>query len=143
MVNRERLIEDCRLAQTTLCDITLIDAELIKLQEEVEVVADLSRNAIAENARTGMDQEDFNERNNRYLERYHQARARIEFLELEKQSLIAKSKILEKFIGDIKNRPLVINEWEESLWFAVIDRVVVNLDETLTFIFRNGSEVVI
>ena len=141
MENCEGLIEDCRLAQTTLCDTTLIDVELTKFQEEIEIVVEFSRKAIYENAQTGLNQDEFNERNNRYVERYHQVRARIEFLKLEKQRLIAKSKILEKFIGDIKNRPLVINEWDKSLWFAVIDRVVVNLDETLTFIFRNGSEV--
>lgn len=55
---------------------------------------------------------------------------------------MAKSKILDRFIDDIKDRPLVIDEWDESLWIAVIEKVVVNLDDTLSFVFRNGSEVI-
>lgn len=110
MADRDALIEDCRLAQTTICDTNSIEFVLAKLLEEVEVVTELSRKAIAENTHAGMNQEEFDERNNRYLERYQQARARIEFLELEKQRLIAKSKILDRFIGDIMNSPLVIAE---------------------------------
>jgi len=85
MENREGLIEDCRLVQSTLCDTTEIEIELAKLLEEVEVVAELSRKAIAENARTGMDQEEFNERNNRYLKRHFKAAERIAELEMKKR----------------------------------------------------------
>jgi hypothetical protein len=77
MENRDGLIEDCRLAQFTLCDTTATDAELADLRSEIEVVAELSRKAIYENARTAQSQTDFNERNNGYLERHRQATARV------------------------------------------------------------------
>lgn len=56
---------------------------------------------------------------------------------------MAKSKILNRFIEDIKDRPLVIDEWDESLWIAVIEKVVVNLDDTISYVFRNGREEVV
>ena len=143
MVDREGLIEDCRLAQTTICDTTGIENELAKLLDEVEDVAELSRKAIAENARGGLSQDAFQKQNDKYLKRYTQAKARIDFLELEKQRLVAKSKILNRFIEDIKDRPLVIDEWDESLWIAVIEKVVVNLDDTISYVFRNGREEVV
>ena len=52
--NRDSLIEDCRLAQNTLCDLTKIDAELVELEREI--VEELSRKAINENSRTAIDQ---------------------------------------------------------------------------------------
>ena len=142
MAYRNGLIEDCRLAQTTICDTTGIESELAKLLDEVEVVTELSRNALAENARGGLSQEAFHRQNDKYLKRYTQAKARIDFLELEKQRLVAKSKILDRFIEDIKDRPLVIDEWDESLWIAVIEKLVVNLDDTLSYVFKNGLDIV-
>jgi hypothetical protein len=64
MESRDGLVENCRLVQSTLRDTTAIDAELADLRREIEVVAELSRKAIYENARTAQSQTDFNERNN-------------------------------------------------------------------------------
>ena len=52
MGNRSGLIEDCRLAQGILCDTAEIDSEVAELQSEIDVVTELSRKAILENART-------------------------------------------------------------------------------------------
>ena len=54
--NRNGLIEDCRLAQSVLCDTTAIDAELVELHRELEIVTALSRKAVLENARTAVNQ---------------------------------------------------------------------------------------
>lgn len=64
MHNRDGLIEDCRLAQNVLCDTTAIDTELTELFREIEVVTELSRKAIYENARSAVDQKEWTERNN-------------------------------------------------------------------------------
>jgi hypothetical protein len=50
MKSRNGLIEDCRLVQGVLCNTSAIDAELVELLSEIEVVAELSRKAILENA---------------------------------------------------------------------------------------------
>ena len=52
-----------------------------------------------------------------------------------------KGKIIEGFIKDIESRPLAIAEFDEKLWLAVIDQVTVERDATMTFRFKNGSEV--
>ncbi|AQU05418.1 recombinase family protein [Dehalococcoides mccartyi] len=143
MENRDGLIEDCRLAQSTLCDTTAIDTELAELLREIEVVAELSRKAIFENARTAQSQNDFNERNNGYLERHRKAMEQIDMLEAAKQERLAKSKTLEIFIRDIESRPLVITEFNEALWLAVIDRVAIATDGAMTFTFRNVAEVTV
>jgi len=143
MANRDGLIEDCRLAQATLCDTTAIDTELAELLREIEVVAELSRKAIYENARIAQSQSDFNERNNGYLERHRQAMDRVDELETAKRERLAKSKTLDIFIRDIESRPLAITEWDEAFWLTVIDRVMVATDGKMTFAFRNGTEITV
>jgi len=141
MSNRDGLIEDCRLAQSVLCDTTAIDAELAELRSEIEVVTELSRKAIYENARTAVNQTEWAERNNAYLDRHRKASERVDELETVKRERLGKAKIIEGFIKDIESRQLAITEFDEKLWLAVIDTATVGRDGTIAFRFRNGSEV--
>ena len=141
MHDRDGLIEDCRLAQNVLCDTAAIDTELAELFREIEVVTELSRKAIYENARTAVDQTEWAERNNAYLERHREASERVDELETAKRERIGKGKILEGFIKDIENRPLAIDDFDEKLWLAVIDQMTVDRDGSMAFRFKNGSEV--
>jgi DNA invertase Pin-like site-specific DNA recombinase/predicted DNA-binding protein YlxM (UPF0122 family) len=139
--DRDELIEDCRLAQSVLCDTTEIDTELAELFREIVVVTELSRKAIYENAQTAVNQTEWTERNNAYLERHRKASELVNKLETAKRERLGKGKIIEAFIKDIENRPLAIAEFDEQLWLAVIDQVTVDQDGAMTFKFKNSSEV--
>lgn len=41
------------------------------------------------------------------------------------------------------SRPLVITEFDETLWLAVIDTATVAQDSTMAFRFKNGAEVTV
>ncbi|NLV59938.1 MAG: hypothetical protein GXY67_14415 [Clostridiales bacterium] len=140
MHNRDGLIEDCRLTQNVLCDTTAIDTELAELIREIEVVTELSRKAIYENARSAADQTEWTERNNAYLERHRKASEQVDELEAIRRERLGKGKIIESFIKDIEICPLAIAEFDQKLWLAVIDHVTVGQDGAMTFIFKNGSE---
>lgn len=141
MENRKGLIEDCRLARSVLCDTATIDAELDVVRSELEVVAELSRKAIYENARTALSQSEWGERNGGYLERHRKASQRAEELEAQKRERLGKGKILEGFIRDVQNRPLAVTEFDEELWLAVVDQVMVGREGSMTFRFKNGAEI--
>ncbi len=141
--DRENLIEDCHLAKGLLCDTTAIDIELAELQNEIEVVTELSRKAIFENARTAVNQAEWNEKNNNYLERHKKATERMDALESAKRERIGKGKIIEGFIRDIKSCPLAVPEFDEKLWLATIEHVNVRRDGSMVFSFKNGTEVTV
>ena len=141
MENRDGLIEDCKLAQSVLCDVKAIDAELAELHSEIEVVTELSRKAIYENARTAVNQTEWAKRNNAYLERHAGASKRVDELEAAKRQHLGKAKTIEGFIRDIANRPLVLTGFDDRLWLAVIDTATVGRDGTMICRFRNGTEI--
>lgn len=58
-----------------------------------------------------------------------------------KRQRLGKAKAIDGFIKDIKSRPLVITEFDEKLWLAVIDTVMVAQDGTMAFKFKNASEI--
>jgi DNA invertase Pin-like site-specific DNA recombinase len=141
MTFRDGLIEDCRTVQAMLCDTTEIDNEIAELEQEVEVVEGLARQAIQTNAREVIDQSEWSERNGKYLNRHAEATKQLEALDKLKAERLGKSKVLEVFIRDIKKQAAVITDWDESLWAATVESVTVGVDGKLTFKFKNGSEV--
>ena len=65
----------------------------------------------------------------------------LEWQELAVRERLGKGKTLEGVIREIQTRELAITEFDEKLWLAVIDKVTVGRDGSLTFRFKNGSKV--
>ena len=136
MDDRDRIIEDCRMAQTMICDTRAIDVELARFRQELEVVAELSRKEIHRNAHSLERQEASDHQG--YLERYEQARARIEMLEQEKLERTAKSKTIGRFICSILRGVAPLTEFDETLWIVTVDSVTITRDGGMVFSFKNG-----
>lgn len=141
MGDRDEVLSNCRLAQEVLCNCTEIDAELKELQREIDVVAELLRKAVYENARIAQNQDEFNERNNRYWERHRKATERFNQLEEIKRERQAKSLSLGTFIRELESSPSVVEEFDERLWAVAVDTVTVTKDVKLHFRFKDGTEV--
>lgn len=141
MGSRDEMLANCRLAQQVLYDCTAIDDEIAELQREIEVVAELIRKSIYENAHVAVNQDEFNERHSGYMERHQNAAERIASLETQRRERQNKLIILDKYIKEIESRPLVIDEFDDKLWIAVIEKVIVLVDDRLDFYFKDGSYV--
>lgn len=58
----------------------------------------------------------------------------------ERDSREIKSKSMNLFITDIKEAPIMINEFDLTLWNIMLDEAIVNKDGSITFKFKNGME---
>jgi len=141
MGDREEIIDNCRLAQSVLCAYSEIDMELKERRREIEVVTELSRKAIFENAQVAVSQEEWGERNDIYLERHRNATERVAELDLMKREKQSKKLMLESFIQDIKSRENTLDEFDEWLWMVTISKVTILRDGKLVFRFKDGTEV--
>ena len=139
MGDRDEVLNNCRLAQEVLCDCSAIETELAELHREIEVVSELTRKSIYENARFAINQDEFNERHKVYMERHRVATERVAELEDQRRNRQNKSLILDGFIQEIETRPLVIDEFDEKLWLAVIDKVIIHDANDIHFTFRDGT----
>ncbi len=139
MGSRDELLANCRLAQEVLCDCSAIEAELGELQREIEVVSELTRKSIYNNARFAVNQDEFNERHQGYIERHRIATERVIEIENQMRNRQNKSLSLESFIRVIENRPLVVDEFDEKLWVLVVGQVIVCRDGRLEFVFKDGT----
>ncbi|MDD3888941.1 MAG: recombinase family protein [Syntrophomonadaceae bacterium] len=139
MGSRDELLANCRLAKEVLCDCAQIEAELVDLRQEIEVVSELTRKCIYENARFTVNQDEFNEQHRGYVERHRIATERVAELEDKQRNRQDKSLTLERFIREIETRPLVIEEFDEKLWVVVVEKVTVHRNGRLEFVFKDRN----
>jgi len=139
MGSRDELLANCRLAQEVLCDCSAIETELAELQREIEVVSELMRKSIYENARFGVNQDEYNERYQGYIERHRIVTEQVADLEDQRRKRQNKLLTLERFIREIETRPLVFEEFNEKQWVLVVDQVTVCRDGRLEFVFKDGT----
>jgi len=111
------------------------------LRQEIEVVTELSKKAIYEYARVVVSQDEFNERNNSYLERHRKATERVTVLEGLRRERQSKFLMLEGFIQGIETCPLVLEEFDERLWAVSVEKVRVMPDGRLIFSFKDGTAI--
>jgi len=141
MENRDCIIEDCEIIRTTLCDCSELDADIEKLQEEIEIIAELVKNCVQENAAAAHSQEEYTEKYRSLVKRYEKATKRLGELSAKKTQKQDRDCELRLFIKTLKQQPLVLEEWNERLWVALLDQATVFRDGRIVFRFKSGSEI--
>jgi len=125
---REEVIANCQIARDVLCDSSEIDTKLDELRHEIDVIAGLSRKAIVENAHKAQDQNVFNELTDGYQKRHRVLTEQVAELEVIKRDRLSRGLVIGGFIRELRTRPLVIDEFDERLWMAAVERVTVGVD---------------
>jgi len=124
-----------------LTDNTDLDAEAAALAEECEIVTELTRKAVQENAATALDQSEYRRRYARLVKRYETAGARLAEIDDARQERNAKRVNITRFLKTlVKRGDDLVSEFDEELWYTTVDTVTVH-DGRLVVTFRDGSEV--
>lgn len=138
--DKERILDDCRLMQNTLTDCEGIDSQIAELEQEIEVVTELTKRCIAENARASLSQTEYNTRYNVLLQRYNTASVNLENLQKTKADRENKADAIGDFIFRVQELD-ALTEFDEKLWLTTIEKVTVHTDGRMTFRFQCGVEV--
>lgn len=140
--DREVLLETCRMIHDEYLNTDAIDMECATLNDEIEVVSELTKRLIAENATTAIPQDEYNRKYDALVERYHAAQDRLDDLQKLRITRSFQADVLECFMFEIKaidnTLPL---EFTDRFWNNLIDRVTVYHDGQMVFRFKNGTEV--
>ena len=141
MIDREALIEDGRALRMAFTDFSGIDEEIGEITSEIDVLSGLVQKLVDANATTTLDQTDYRNRYDNYIERYDKAKKRLDALREQRQLQELKGDILSGFLfelGELYDLPMV---FKDETWNALVDHVTVHEDGRLVFTFKNGSEV--
>ena len=138
--DKKRILEDCRLMQSTLTDCAGIDGKIVELEQEMEAISELIKSGIAENAQTALCQNEYNVRYNKQVQQYNMMAANLESLRKAKADRESKADAIGEFIFRIQELD-VLTEFDEKLWLTTIDKVSVHHDGRMTFKFQSGTEI--
>lgn len=140
MVNKEEVIKSAKKLIDLLTDTTKIDKKIEELNGEISDTKTLVENLIHDNAFKTQDQD-------AYIKKYNSLTAQYEILKQQLDEAISerdhreiKSKSMNLFITDINEAPIMINEFNLTLWNIMIDEAIVNKDGSITFTFKNGMK---
>ena len=122
-------------------DCEKLDTEIESLNEEIQVVAELVNQCIKENATTEQSQEEYNRKYNRLVNRYEKAMARLKEVTAERESRNQRDRDLRIFIASLKEKSLIIEEFDEELWICLLESATVHADSKVTFRFKDGTEI--
>ena len=141
MSDRTALIEDCRLLYDYLLDFSESNTRCNELVDEMEIVSELVKKLINENAASPMNQDEYISRYDGYTVRFNKAKDEYEKLRKAMEQRQLKADIISSFMFEISELDDLPIEFDEKLWNSVIDKVTVYEDERLVFKFKNGAEI--
>jgi len=136
MGSREQVIADCRLMLEMLADHSKLDAQIAKVNEEIELVSGLVSACVYENAEKAQDQDAFNKHYNSLVARHQKAMARLEKLKAELSDRVNRERELRGFIDALATSPLVLDNWDEQIFRLLVVKGIVGSDGDIDFEFR-------
>ena len=140
--NRDALIEDGVIMQRTLTDCTELNAEIAATMDEQEVVTELIRKLITQNASDALDQSEYARRYATLMERFEAASEKLADLNKKKQARDDQACMIGGFLFELRERDEPLAEFDPYIWAVTLDVVTAYHDGRLVFKFRNGLEVV-
>jgi len=137
---KDRLMEDYTIIIGELTDHSQLDREIAKLQEESEIVMELMRKHIEENARQLQNQDEYQQRYDMLATRYENTHQQLVTLSAQKQDRIARGKNIRRFMEDLENRDTLLTDFDEELWIRMVESITVGSEKNCRFKFQDGSE---
>jgi len=138
--NKKAILSDYNAAIKAITDNTVLDAESAQIENESEVMLELIRKCVDENAHAALDQTDYQRRYYELATRYEATKKRLTEIDDQRLDRRAKREKLVEFIAMLTKRDVLLAEFDKGLWNAMVETVTVHGDHDLTFKFKDGTE---
>jgi DNA invertase Pin-like site-specific DNA recombinase len=141
ITNKASVLADVEEAVRTLLGTAALDAEAAGLKDEMDVVGEMLKKCVEENARTAQDQDEYGRRYDALAERFNAAKTRLDEVEsllIERKGRASK---IQAFLAELRCQDTIIVEFDVRLWHALVEKVTVFSKDDIRFTFKDGSVV--
>lgn len=139
--DEEEIIKGYTVIIEELLDTKKIEEKRISIQNEMEVVEELLMKMVDENSKKVINQNEYLQKYNELVERYKKAQDELSEIEGKRQEQKVRKDSINRFIEELKSQEIIIKGFDEVLWSATIDNVVIEEEKTI-FHFKDGREIV-
>ena len=140
---KDEMVGNVKLMMRTLCDTLILERELEELESEMEMLAGIMGNIVAENASAAMDQEEYQKRYDSLYIKYDETRSHHSEVVGKIADKQAQAAQFQDFISTMVKMDGVYDSFDVGLWSSLIDYVTVYSKEDIRFTFKGGMEVII
>ncbi len=138
--DKDDLISEYKLIILQLTDNVALDSEAKQQTEEADIIAELIRKCVAENATTSQDQDAYLERYKGLKARYEAATQRIKQIEDQRAERKQRRQKMLEFIRMLEQVDGCLMEFDEGLWNATVETVTIQVEGDMVFMWKNGTE---
>ena len=139
IVERDEILAGLENVKKALFDTVGLDSEHTDLQSEMAVVAEMIQKCVDENSRVAQNQDEYRQRYEGLVSRFEAAKSRF----ADVSDLISETKSrrdrVEAFIENLRKQDSIISEFDEQLWYGLVDYVTVNSETDVRFTFKDGT----
>lgn len=139
--NKAEIIRSYEEARDIVFDTTALEAEFETLNEEITVVAELTQKLVDENSRAIQDQGKYKEKYDSYVARFEKAKERIAEIGKIKSDKETRRLQADHFVRHLKKLDGIVAEFDDKLWYTLVDHITVYNKDDIRFVFRNGAEI--
>jgi DNA invertase Pin-like site-specific DNA recombinase len=141
IADRDRYIAEYKAKAVELDNTVLFDEKTARLHIECQEASAKAQELVIKNARTAQDQQQYKKEYDALTEQYNAAMAQIKVRDKEKQERIIQKEKLSRFIQFLEKTLNPVTAFEDELWQAAAEKIVVNVPGDITVVFRSGTEV--
>lgn len=116
------------------------ERELAKIDEDCAAIELLIQKLIAENARSVIEQSEYNRKYGGYVTRYNELQNRRQELNSDITMRQARRNQMKAFIKQLTKQEQLLTEFDESIWAATLNAMVVKSEQEVVFQFKDGTE---
>ena len=129
---------DAIIAQVT--DVTNLKKECKLIEDRCLEIQAAVEKLISRNTSSSIDQSEYNQKYTDYVSQYNELQNRLHELNSEITMNKAKAIQMKKFVSLLKKQDNLLTEFDEPLWCAVVNALVVKSDHDVVFQWKDGTE---
>lgn len=94
---------------------------------------------IEKNSNFKMNQTEYNKHYEKFKNQYDKINRELSEIESVKLNYKIRKQKVQDFMNKLKENEKLVTEFDETLWYAMVERVVVSNDGSVNFEFKNGK----
>ena len=140
ITEKQEIIENIRDLQQTLCQTGDLEKAQAQHEADMKMLAGLTEQCIAENARIAQDQSAYQKRYDDLARRYDEAKKAYEEASAAIKRRKTRAKQLDAFIQTLEGQEPV-KAFDETLWSSLVDFLTVHGEGDVRVTFKDGTEI--
>ena len=139
--DRGRYIAQYEAALSSPADITAFNKQTAILTAECAEAAALIEECIAENAKSALNQTEYQKHYDELVMKYDEAKMKLDLLEQEKLEATARKEKICRFLKTLNEIDKISDEFNESLWRETVEAMTIHSSNEISVRFYSGTEI--